>query len=101
MVERVEELRANLKARAFGHDKFAHQRHVERLQAGAVDRVPSGIAEGVSRRCGKGRGIEPVLRCFCTGPEDRQPGIVGASGEGLRFRVLNVGSVLVTPSRRK
>lgn len=79
VVERVEEFRAKLESSLFRQGELTMQGEVERLHAGAVDRVPSHVSESERRRGGKGRGVEPHVRRMRAGAEDGLARVVGAN----------------------
>src|SRR5579885_1600118 len=59
-VQAVENLPANLETPLLIHLEGLEQAGIQILQAGAVQNVPAGSAEGAQRRQREGRGVEEV-----------------------------------------
>src|SRR5436190_13986599 len=55
VVQRIEELPANLKTPLLGNHELPHQRHIQGLQARAVNSIAAHVAKCVSRRHEEGR----------------------------------------------
>ncbi len=80
MVEGVEELGAGFKPGSFAQADFTHHSQVHGVQTGAIDRVAAHIAEGIGRRRGKGRGVEPSGRIARARGKYLCTGNIGADG---------------------
>src|SRR4051794_8975096 len=62
LIQRVEKLAACLQFQPLGQGEGAHDCGIERLHAGTIDGVASGVAKGIRRRSRKGARIEPLAR---------------------------------------
>src|SRR6185437_565510 len=78
MIQRIEELAAELELRALGDGEIASQGKVQSLHSRSVYRVSAYVTEGECRRSGECCPVEPLGCGTSARPKDWLTGIVGA-----------------------